>query len=66
MGGLRAQYGTRNDKSIVRHDHNVHAVVNGWYLTVDCEYFSWNGNVNTDTGYYLICDNGYLRWPTSI
>ena len=66
MGVSRAQYGTRNDKSIVRRDHNVHEVVTGWYSTVEWEYFSIDGNVETDTGYYLICDNGYLRWPTSI
>jgi hypothetical protein len=66
MGVSRAQYGTRNDKSIVRRDHNVHAVVTGWYSTVEWEYFSIDGNIETDTGCYLICDNGYLRWPTSI
>ena len=66
MGVSRAQYGTRNDKSIVRRDHNVHEVVSGWYSTVEWEYFSIDGNVETDAGCYLICDNGYLRWPTSI
>lgn len=66
MGVSRAQYGTRNDKSIVRRDHNVHEVVAGWYSTVEWEFFSLDGDVKTDTGYYLICDNGYLRWPTSI
>ena len=66
MGVSRAQYGTRNDKSIVRRDHKVHAVRTGWYSTVEWEYFSINGEVLIDVGYYLICDNGYLRWPTSI
>jgi hypothetical protein len=32
----------------------------------DREYFTLHGEVCTDVGYYLICDNGYLRWPTSI
>ncbi len=25
-----------------------------------------DGDVVTDIGVYLICDNGYLHWPTSI
>jgi len=66
LGVSRAQYGTRNDKSIVRRDHNVAAVRTGWYSSVEWEYFTLHGEVSTDVGYYLICDNGYLRWPTSI
>ncbi len=66
QGVSRAQYGTRNDKSIVKRDHNVHAVRTDWYSQVEWEYFSINGEVRNDVGCYLICDNGYLRWPTSI
>ena len=66
MGVSRAQYGTRNDKSIVQWDHNVHAIRTGWYSTVEWEYFTINRDVRTDAGYYLICDNGYLQWPSSI
>jgi len=66
LGVSRAQYGTRNDKSIVRRDHNVHAVCTSWYSTVEWEYFTIDGEIRTDVGYYLICDNGYLQWPTSI
>jgi hypothetical protein len=66
LGVSRAQYGTCNDKAIVKRDHNVHAVRTSWYSTVEWEYFSLHGEVRTDRGYYLICDNGYLRWPTSI
>ena len=66
LGVSRAQYGTRNDKSIVRRDHNVHAVCTSWYSTVEWEYFTIDGEIGTDVGCYLICDNGYLRWPTSI
>jgi len=66
MGVSRAQYGTRNDKSIVRRDHNVNAIRSEWYSAVEWEYFTIDGEVRTDVGCYLICDNGYLRWPMSI
>ncbi len=64
QGVSRAQYGTRNDKSLVKQDHNVHAVPTDWYSQVEWEYLSINGEVRNDVGCYLICDNGYLCWPT--
>ena len=66
LGVSRAQYGTRNDKSIVKRDHNVYKIRCGWYANVEWEHFTLDGDVVTDVGVYLICDNGYLRWPTSI
>jgi hypothetical protein len=66
MGISCAQYGTRNDKRIVHRDHNVHTVWTDWYSKVDWEYFTIDGKVRIDVRYYLICDNGYLQWPTSI
>lgn len=38
----------------------------GWYAKVCWAYFTWDGDIETDTGAYLICDNGYCRWPISI
>ncbi len=29
-------------------------------------YYGDQGHVRTNRGSYLICDNGYLRWPTTI
>ena len=29
-------------------------------------YYCPDGNVETSVGAYLVCDNGYLRWPTTI
>ena len=66
MGVSHAQYGTRNGKSIVRCDHYVHTVRTEWYSKVEWEYFSINGKVRIDVGYYSICNNGYLQWLTSI
>jgi hypothetical protein len=60
------QFGTRNDKEIVKDDPNVHFVRTGWYKDVLWNYYTAEGRVEQDRGAYLICDNGYLRWPTSI
>ena len=37
-----------------------------WYNDVLWNYYTAEGKVEQDCGTYLICDNGYLRWPTSI
>ena len=66
MGISRAQFGTRNDISITRRDHNVHSIVNDWYKDIEWEYFSEEGEVKRDKGVYLICDGGYLKQQTSI
>jgi hypothetical protein len=29
-------------------------------------FYNRNGHVRRENGMYLICDNGYLRWPTTI
>jgi hypothetical protein len=60
------QFGTRNDKEIVKDNPNVHYVRTGWYKDVLWKYYATDGRVDYDRGAYLICDNGYLRWPTSI
>ena len=60
------QFGTRNDKEIVKDDPNVHFVRMGWYKDVMWRYYTAERRVEHDQGLYVICDNGYLRWPTSI
>ena len=62
----RAQFGTRNDISITRRDHNVHSIVNDWYKDMEWEYFNEEGEVKRDKGVYLICDGGYVKQQTSI
>ena len=60
------QWGTRNDKHIVKLDPNVKQIRAGWYKDVEWCYYAADGTVQTDTGAYLISDNGYLRWPITI
>jgi len=58
------QFGSRNDKHIVKDDSNVLAVGGDWYKTIQWTYFNDDGEISSETGAYLICDNGYLQWPT--
>ncbi len=47
-------------------DENVAAVRDDWYSTVKWNYFDEYGYLKTEEGVYLICDNGYIQWPTTI
>jgi hypothetical protein len=60
------QFGTRNDKDIVKHDPNVMEIRDGWLGDCQWKYYAEDGRVLVQKGMYLICDNGYLRWPVSI
>ncbi len=61
------QFGSWNDKDIVKHDGNVRSIrKNCLFTNTTCQYYDGDGNVRTERGMYLICDNGRLLWPTSI
>ena len=66
IGIYGPQFGTRNDKEIVKVDPNVHRIRHGWYKDVSWKYYTYDGRVEKERGAYLICDNGYHRWPSSI
>jgi len=59
------QFGTRNDKQIVKMDVGVGSIT-GVYSNVTWKYYDEYGNIIQENGAYLICDNGYLQWPTLI
>jgi hypothetical protein len=65
-GVFGPQWGTRNDKHIVKLNTNVKRIKSGWYKDVEWCYFRRDGTMATDVGAYLISDNGYLRWPITI
>jgi hypothetical protein len=52
---------------IVKTDVHAHAMTKN---RLHCEarwlYYGHDGHVRTNHGSYLICDNGYIRWPTTI
>jgi hypothetical protein len=66
IGIYGPQFGTRNDKEIVKVDPNVHHIRTGWFKDVSWRYYTSEGRVQKERGAYLICDNGYHRWPISI
>ena len=66
MGVYGPQFGSRNDKEIVKSDPAVLEVTAGWLSKTFWRYYSACGRIRSSVGMYLICDNGYLRWPTSI
>ena len=57
------QFGTRNDKEIVKLDPNVKKICFGWFSKIWWHYYIEVGWVSREKGMYLICDNGYLWWP---
>jgi len=60
-------FGSRNDMDIVKTDQSVLAMRNTpLFRDTRWRYYSKDGQVRTNQGMYLICDNGYLRWPTTI
>jgi hypothetical protein len=66
LGVYGPQFGTKNDKDIVKTDPNVKKIRNGWFKDICRQYYNADNSVKTERGMYLICDNGYLRWPQSI
>jgi hypothetical protein len=66
IGIYGPNFGTWNDKEIVKVDPNVHRIQTGWFKDVWWKYYTAEGRVKEDQGAYLICNNGYHRWPTLI
>ncbi len=61
------QFGTRNDKDIVKHDTHVKKIRTDRLFTDTCwQFYAADGRVCHDRGVYVICDNGYLPWPNLI
>lgn len=58
MGIATIQPGTRNDKHIVKLDHNVAAIRDKWYSAVEYPMFNSSGEVVVGRGVYFICDGG--------
>jgi hypothetical protein len=60
-------FGTCNDKDIVKHDTHMKKIRTDWLFMEMCwQFYAADGCVCHDRGVYVICDNGYLPWPTSI
>jgi hypothetical protein len=66
IGIYSPQFGTYNDKEIVKVDPNVYRIRHGWFKNVSWKYYTYDGRVKKERGAYLICDKGYHCWPNSI
>jgi hypothetical protein len=60
-------FGSHNDMDIVKTDSYVRSMTKS-HLHRDARwsYYGDQGHVRTHRGSYFICNNGYLRWPTTI
>jgi len=59
-------FGHRNDLDIVKTDGNVRIIQTGFFQNVMWDYYDKYGFTLSARGTYLICNNGYLQWPTTI
>ncbi len=59
------QFVSRNDKHIVKNDDNILIVGKDWSW-VQWQHFDDDRKNCTETGAYIICNNGYLQWPTPL
>jgi len=60
-------FGSRNDMDIVKMDNSVEAIRKvPLFHDAHWAYYNKNALVRTNKGAYLICDIGYLHWPTTI
>jgi hypothetical protein len=50
IGIYGPQFGTRNDKEIVKVDPNVYRIRHGWYKDVSWNYYTYNGRVAKERG----------------
>ncbi len=66
LGVFGPQFGSQNDKHILKLDPNVREISEGWVSEVKWQYYEEDGDVGMATGMYLICNNGYICWPTTI
>ena len=60
------QFGSNNDKHIVKIDDNIRLLNEGWLSQVEWQYYAKDESIASSTGVYVICDNGYICWPTTI
>jgi len=66
LGVFIPQFGSNNDKHIVKIDDNICLLNEDWLSQVEWKYYAQDGSASSSTGVYIICDNGYICWPTTI
>jgi len=66
LGVFGPQFGSNNDKHIVKIDDNIRLLNEGWLSQVEWQYYVKDESISSSTGVYVICDNGYICWPSTI
>jgi hypothetical protein len=66
VGVFGPQFGSQNDKHVVKLDPNIRAINEGWLSKVNWQYYAEDESICTATGVYVICNNGYICWLTTI
>ena len=57
-------HGSVNDKTIVKFDGAMTSIRDGLYADHSFLIYDSDGNLVEMKGAYVICDNGYLKWPS--
>ncbi len=60
LGVFGLQFGSQNNKHIVKIDPNVQSLSKGWLSEVKWQYYDEDGTIKKSTGVYLLCNNGYI------
>ena len=58
--------GRFNDKTKVQYDKYVQKLRTGEFKDVNFNYVDQNGEVQQETGLYVICDNDYHKWSQTL
>ena len=66
LGVFGPQFGSQNNKHIIKLDPNVCQISEGWVSEVKWQFYKEDGDVGVATGVYLICDNGCICRLTTI
>ena len=59
LGVFGPQFGSNNDKHIVKIDNNIRLLNEGWLSQVEWKYYAHDGRISSATGVYCTFD---LNW----
>ncbi len=64
LGVFGPQFGSNNKKHIVKIE--ICLLNEGWLSQVEWKYYAHDERICSARGVYVIFDNGYIAWPTTI
>ncbi len=66
LGVFGPQFGSNNDKHIIKIYPNIRMLGKGWLSRVEWKYYVHDEQICTSKDVYVICHNGYISWPATI